>query len=326
MTNTTLIVLFFGLVSCIQQNSETNGRTECYSKIVGIISPNLEYQGRGRLSEGDAKLVNHYRFNYDTKGRISTIEYFENNLPNDNSYYGTHQVVYTFLEDQLIRSYFNADGKKTALYRHYYLGDNIHKEKFQLDNFQNKTSMILMDSMDNQIESGIGSYRFEFTKIDDKNFIQQQFKKDGSPNVLTPYFPFNQAQIKTGKNNYLHTITNVDSVGNPTLNGQAGYAKIIFDFDDYGNELGWSFHDTSGSLSNRKDCFDMDYGFAKVAYEFNWVNQKLGLHNGFQEMYFDDDKKPVENNKGIHSIRYEYDENGNFSRTIKYNLEGREVK
>ncbi|MCB0383238.1 MAG: hypothetical protein KDD05_08050, partial [Psychroserpens sp.] len=87
-------------------------------------------------------------------------------------------------------------------------------------------------------------------------------------------------------------------------------------------ELGWSFKDVSNNLSNRKNYLDMDYGFAKVVYSFNWENKKLGLHNGFEETYFDMENKPIENDKGIHFIKYIYDENGNYLGLKRFNLDG----
>ena len=329
MKKNAIVILIFVLISCLKTNDkrQTNEHieTEYYTNLAGIISPNLEYLGRGKISKVEARTLKHYRFIYNG-GRLLKIQYFDKNQPNDNSYYGTHEVKYNYLEDQLIRSYYNAKGKKASTYRHYYFGNDIHKEIFQLDKNKDKTSLILKDSLNNQIESGIGSYVFKFHKIDDRNFIQKQFKKDGSPNVLTLYFPFYNSKISTQKNGFLSSIANVNVEGNLTMNEDAGYASVIFDFDEYGNELGWSFQDVSYNLSNRKECFDMDYGFAKVVYKFNWENKELGLHRGFEEAYFDENNNPTENNTGIHLIQYEYDQSGNFSRMRRYNLEGIEVK
>jgi len=258
-----MVILLFG-----QIKTDEYLETEYYTNLAGIISPNLEYLGRGKISKVKARTLKHYRFIYDRE-RLLKIQYFDKNQPNDNSYYGTHEVKYNYLENQIIRSYYNAKGKKASTYRHYYLGANIHKEVFQLNNNKDRTSLILKDSLNNQIESGMGSYLFKFHKIDDKSFIQKQFKKDGSPNLLTSYFLSHTSKIIIQENGFLYSISNVDSEGNLTMNEKAGYASVIFDFDEFGNELGWSFQDVSGNLSNRKKCFGMDYGFAKVVYKFN---------------------------------------------------------
>lgn len=298
-----------------------NNQTKYYTNLAGIISPNLEYLGRGEISSEDAKILKHYKFTYENN-KILKIQYFDKEQPNDNSYYGTHEVRYDYLDNKLIRSYYNTNGNKATAYRHYYLGDNIHHEVFEIDKKNNKTSLTLKDSLNNQIGSGLGSYVFKFEKIDERTFIQTQFKKDGSPNILTTYFPFYKAKISTEKRGFLYSITNVDDFGNIAMHKDAGYASIVFDFDNYGNELGWSFKDNSNNLSNRKDYLNMDYGFAKVVYNFNWENKKLGLHNGFEEAYFDKENKPVENDKGIHLIKYEYDKKGIFKGMKRFNLDG----
>ncbi|MBR9914427.1 MAG: hypothetical protein GYB32_06300 [Algicola sp.] len=303
------------------ESIKKQNKIKYYTNLVGIISPNLEYLGRGEVSAEEAKNLRHYQFVYDSD-RLLKIQYFNKEQPNDNSYYGSHEVRYDYLDNKLIRSYFNANGNKANTYRHYYIGDKIHREVFELDKNNDKITLILKDSLNNQVESGLGSYVFKFEKIDERIFIQTQFKKDGSPNILTSYFPFYNSLISTNKNGFLHSITNVDSQGNLIMNEKAGYASIVFDFDDYGNELGWSFKDASNNLSNRKNYLDMDYGFAKVVYSFNWENKKLGLHNGFEETYFDMENKPIENDKGIHLIKYIYDENGNYLGLKRFNLDG----
>ena len=310
----------------IKHYSKGYGKTKFYTKLTGIISPNLEYLGRGKVSQEKAATLKHYRFTYNEEGNLLNIRYFDKNEPDNNSYYGTHEVRYAYLEDQLIRSYYDAEGKKATTYRHYYFGNDIHKEVFQLDKNQNKTSLILKDSSDNQTESGMGSYLFKFQKIDNKTFIQWQFKKDGTPNVLTRYFPFHTTKISVDQKGFLQSIVNVDNNGDPILNINAGYAAVTFDFDEYGNELGWSFHDVQNNLANRNNYLDMDYDFAKVVYDFNWKNKNLGLYNGFKESYFDANNQPTENNKGIHSIHYEYDKNGMFIKMVNYNLDGKEVE
>ncbi|WP_408046814.1 S1 family peptidase [Tenacibaculum crassostreae] len=310
----------------IKNYSNRYNKTEFYTKLAGIISPNMKYKGRGRISKEESVTLKHYRFTYNNKGDLLNIKYFNKNKPSDDSYYGTHMVKYVHFKDRLIRTYLDAKGKKAIAYRHYYLGNKIHKEVFQLDKNKNKTSLILKDSLDNQVESGMGSYMFKFQRVDKKSFIQKQFKKDGTPNILTTYFPFFNAKISINKDGFLQSIVNMDDDGNPVLNFNAGYSTVIFNFNKYGNELGWSFHDVSNNFVNRKNYLNMDYGFAKVVYNFDWKNNKLGLHNGFKESYYDLNNKPTENNKGIHTISYRYNKDGNFSKMIKYNLQGKEIE
>lgn len=317
---------FKALIKSKERRTTGCAKTEFYSNLAGIISPNMEYLGRGKISMEEAMALKHYRFAYNGKEELLSIQYFDKDQPDNDSYYGTHEVRYVHHEDRLIRSYHDVRGEKSAAYRHYYLGGDIHKEVFQLDKNNNKTFLVLRDSLGNQIESGIGTYLFEFKRIDDRTFVQKQFKKNGTPNVLTTYFPFQNAKISISENGFLKSIVNVDDKGNPILSLDAGYASVAFDFDEYGNELGWSFHDVSGNLANRKNHLNMDYRFAKVAYTFNWKNKKLGLYNGFKESYFDMENKPVENDKGVNSIHYEYDQNGIFLNMTKYDLNGEKVE
>jgi hypothetical protein len=324
-----ITILALGLLSSCYNNQKPldhQTQTKYYTKLAGIISPYMEYLGRGEISKLEADTLRHYRFVYNEKAEVLKIQYFDKDEPNDNSYFGTHEVKYSYEEDKLIRSYYNSSGGKSSTYRHYYFGGDIHKEIFKLDENKDKISLILNDSLNNQVESGLGSYLFKFQKVSNDTFIQKQFKKDGSPNVLTSYFPFSNTKISIKRDGFLFSISNVNEEGNVIMNDDSGYAYVVFDFDEYGNELGWSFLDEHDNLSNRQDYLGQDYGFAKVVYKFSWLNRELGIHNGFEEAYFDRNHLPVENNTRTHLIRYEYDHNGNFLGMTRFDKEGVEVR
>lgn len=316
------IAIFLVMGACSQLSPQTSVQPvdQYFTQLAGIISPYLSYQGRGELSQAQAQGLKHYRFSYDTQGRIKEIAFFDQDKPNAQAYFGAHKVVYHYATDTLIRSYFGVGGGKSTFWRHYYLGDNLHQELFLLDQAGKKKSLVLLDSLGHQVATGLGSYRFEFETLNDSQFVQRQFTQAGSAKVLTGYFPFPTSLITKDKRGYLYSITNLDESGKPAIQPEAGYAKVIFDFDEYGNELGWSFHDTSGKPANRLAAHDMDHGFAQVRYDFTWKDHSLGLYHAFVERYFAADGNAVPNNLGIHQIQYYFTETSEIQSMAYYGL------
>ncbi|MEQ8924683.1 MAG: hypothetical protein RLO81_02655, partial [Fulvivirga sp.] len=105
---------------------------------------------------------------------------------------------------------------------------------------------------------------------------------------------------------HLYTIDNVDDSGILTMQDSAGFARVLFDFDKYGNEQGWSFYDTNGDAAERKPYKDMGYGYSIWMYEMDWLDREKGLSKGFQKILLDIDSLPTTDNSGIHITKYEF--------------------
>lgn len=311
-------LIFLLVISC---NSE-EVQTKYFTKLTGIISPYMDYQPRGELFGKDTLMWSYYKVEYDTKNRMTRISYFMKNLRSDNSYFGTHEVRYNYSSGEIRRTYFDKSGKESSMWRHYYLGENIHEERFELDKFGNKERLILYDTSLQRVENGLGSFEYVWETIDQGTFIQRQFKKDGSPNVLTTYFPFEIARISKDDRGHLSRIENVDELGVRIQQQEAGFADVVFDFDNYGNEISWKFYNALGEPVNRMPYGDIDYGYSQWIHTFNWIDPKLGLAEKFDEKYFDPNGNPVENNHGIHHIKYTIKPFGELGSIAFYDLNG----
>ncbi|MEQ8926370.1 MAG: hypothetical protein RLO81_11185, partial [Fulvivirga sp.] len=190
-----LLLMAIGLLSC--NKSESPNEIKYYSKLTGIISPFLEYKPRGQLSLQELNDKTYYKVTYDSANRISEIEYYKGTNADNQSYYYTHSVKYQYKPDQLIRTYFDDQGNRMAMWRHYYQGDAIHKEVFQLNEQGKRVSLQLFDTLGNRVSNGLNIYEYQVNHLNDHQFIQQQFDSLGNPLTLTGYFPFEKALIST---------------------------------------------------------------------------------------------------------------------------------
>ena len=310
-----LIFSVFAFQACTPSTNDENASNQkklrYFTKLTGIISPYLDYKPRGEITKQQTQTLSHYKVLYDEQNRIISLKYFKGDIPSNESYFFAHEVRYTYQSDITLRTYLDTDEKPKSMWRHYYFGDAIFQEKFFLDEKGNKSKLILLDSLGNQVASGLGSFTYTFETLDDKTFIQKQFKQDGTPNVLTQYFPFEISKISTDDLGHLYAISNVNEEGKLVMQETAGFAEVIFDFDQFGNEMAWRFYDTEKQLANRKPFQNMDYGYAQWVYTVDWKDQKLGLANSLYESYSDTNNEPIENNFGIYQTKYSLDEGDN---------------
>ncbi len=313
------------LISCSERKGqEPINRTRYYSKLTGIISPYLEYNPRGEISEDSIQFFNHYKVVSGKGGELQEIAYFVNGRPSNGSYYGTHKVSYEYSDSTMVRTYHDNRDRKSNLWRHYYLGGNIHKEVFYLDSGGNKSKLILLDSLDKRVSTDLGAYEYQWQTLSDTAFVQKQFDIYGQPNILTNYFPFYTSKITIDDKGDLYGIYNVnDTDQSIEMNRSTGYAKVVFDFDMHGNEMGWEFQDTEGNLVNRSPIENTDYGYAQWLYENNvWGDRKKGLLKYFEQNLYNASGKPANDNDSIHKTTYFLNDNFQLDSILRYNRHG----
>jgi hypothetical protein len=303
-----LLSLSIGIISC--QKEQQTSKYHYFSKLTGIISPFLEYKPRGEYTDSINR-TNYYKVEYDRESRLSTIAYYKDGLPSNDSYFYAHRVKYDYIAQSKVRTYYNTEGKKSTMWRHYYLGDNIHKEVFELDDNSRPIVLKLYDSLGQRISNGLDIYEYHVEYINDSSFIQKQFDSHEKRKTLTDYFPFQRAIISTDGYGHLYRISNVDNDNKIINQDSAGFAEVIFDFDQHGNELAWRFYNEMGELSNRKPYKSLDFGYAQWVYQFDWIDEKMGWYKSFRHQLYNQNSLPVNDNFSVHSTSYKMNKSGN---------------
>lgn len=306
MKRIVLAVLYWVSLATYADDARQN-EIRYFTKIVGIISPFIDYTLVGEISEGEAKEQFHYRVTYDNLKRKSEISYFLKDKPASDSYFYTHSVRYEYQGTGVTRRYFDEYSEPAFMWRHYYLDTQIHKEQF--DYVDNVIRLRFYDVDNQRIETGIGAYEMTKQMISEKKFVQRQYNSEGKATVLTHYFPTEINVIELDEMGYLLKIINVDSKSlQPKNHPSAGYAVVEFDFDIYGNEMGWWFEDVQGSLVSRPEHIE-DPGYAIWRYSPDWKERRLGRWNNFSISYYDEQDKPVRNSANIGGSRYHFANN-----------------
>lgn len=304
------VLLSIGIVVMSCQKEQVTEKYHYFSKLTGIISPFLEYKPRGEFNDSINR-INYYKVEYDKEARLSAISYYKDGLPSNDSYFYAHRVKYDYEAQSKVRTYYSTTGKKSTMWRHYYLGDNVHKEVFELDDDGHPVVLKLYDSLDQRISNGLDIFEYHAEYINDSSFIQEQFDSLEKRKTLTDYFPFERVVISTDTYGHLYSISNVDNDNNIINQDSAGFAEAIFDFDKHGNELAWRFYNEMGELTNRKPYKNLDYGYAQWIYKFDWIDERMGLYKSFKQLLYDENSLPVNDNFSVHSTSYEMNDVGN---------------
>lgn len=306
------LVLLSGQVS-----SNTQNDVRYFAKIVGIISPFLDYQLVGEMSKTEALNTYHYRVEYDAENRVRKIAYFLRERPTSDAYFYAHQVVYDYVDAaktsvlhtnrKVTRAYYDESGKPASMWRHYYMGGEIHKEVFTTTN--RETTLTLHNIVGEQVVSDLGIYTFVKQELDAHRFVQRQYDKEGKATILTRYFPTETNIITIDAQGYLKRIINVDDSSLEMQNHKSSnYAEVVFHFDLFGNEMGWWFNDVDGNLVTRAEHLE-DPGYAKWLYDFEWTDKRLSRFKHFTMKYYDENNKPVNNAQGFGMNRIHYKDN-----------------
>lgn len=259
-------------------------RLSYHANLAGVISPMLEYNPRAEITAEQALQLNHYRVSRDAEDRLIRIAYYVDNKPSDGAYFSTHEVRYSYQADGWTRTYYDASGAPTTMWRHYYASRNVHKEVYTRTGDMVSLSMFGLEG--EPVTVGTGSHRFTANHAHPEGFVQRQYRDDGSPNVIFDYLPFETALVTKDKNGFLDRIIRLnDETLLPEAHENAGFAEMRLDFDEWGNELGWHFRDVNGNLVNRAET-TIDPGYAKWSYNMTWHNLELGLFTGFTERLY----------------------------------------
>ncbi|MDF2179370.1 hypothetical protein P2G88_14015 [Aliiglaciecola sp. CAU 1673] len=288
-----------------------NDNIHYFAKLAGVITPLLEYRPRGEIDAEQAKALRHYRVTYDNQGRLTSMAFYQGDTPLSAAYYSAHEVRYSYHEQGHDRRYYDENGQPATMWRHYYQSQNVHHEAYRKSG--NKVELTLYGLDGEPVSVGTGSAMFRAEYIAKDQFIQRQFKTDGSANIIFEYLPFEQSLITVDSNDHLYQIIYLDPQSLKRANHPtAGFAEMRLHFDEFGNELGWDFRDIGGQLANRASNIT-DGGYAQWQYKMTWQDRRLGQYTMFEESYQTADGKPFCKASGVCRVGTFKDELGNFT-------------
>lgn len=235
-----ITLLLFGALLSAQGTS----RSEYYATLRFMESPFEDFAGVGRLSNSQALIQNHYRFDYDDKHRLIKVSFHSGKRPANpnftaNYFFLSHAIMFFYTDSTEVRMFQNLMGKYIAI------RGNNYKEVYQINNRGFRVSMQVEDYQGQKTQHQWGIARYSWVIQEDGTVIEERFSLAGQPTPMRPDLPFYRVRFSFNSTGSLALIQHIDSVGNLQAN-VTGAAQDKLDYDKSGRFFGWTVLDEQG--------------------------------------------------------------------------------
>ncbi len=330
-------------ISCKNNQSEfvqeNNSRVlvKFYRHLQFTETPYDITKGIYELSPDEAKTVNNYKFTYDAKSRLISLEYNRNGilLPYGRGAAAKVQMVYT--DSTETHNYFNMKGEQIESF------DKVYQSVYTLNHKGERTGLSFRNAPGEEIENSnkIASYEWEI--LADGMVKENRFDLGGKETILNESCPFYELRFSYDANAYVTRMANYidDELYNCTADncGDDGVSYFTFESNEKGALLDFKVFNIDGKYANlffgwARFTLSLDsLGYVAERIYYN-ENEELiqttsapimqftyDIHGAISEIrMLDENRKPFESEKSkVSLIRYTYSEQGFPVDTIRLN-------
>lgn len=332
-----IVAIALGFSACNQKPAKTaaDSNVKYYRGLQFSETPWDTEKGSRELSAEEAKTINNYKFTFNEKGQLASIEYNRNNVLLDYSSMGAAKVTYTYEGDKQIKHFFDEknvatkDGGATAF-------------EYTLNETGMRTAMRFLDENGAPIENRNKIHNYKWNKMPDGMIQEVRYNLAGEDVVMNEFCPFHELRFSYDANGFATRVANysADTLTNCTAEncGDIGVSYFQLENNELGDVLTFSVHNTIGQLSNlywgwAKQTSVVDKnGYVLESTQFDQDNEYLGGKNVpvtkmeydehgalVKRISMDKDKNVVNNpGDGVAITKYVYDEQGHRTETLKY--------
>ncbi|MBN2813148.1 MAG: hypothetical protein JXQ80_03665 [Bacteroidales bacterium] len=285
-----------------QAEPENLARVEHYRHILFSETSFDTERGSHELTTEEAVKINHYKFTYDSLGRLVSLEYGRNGiLLGNSSLREASKITYTYTEGKQIKHFFNKDNQQIAV------DGGVYSYEFSLDESGQRTGLKFFDSTGNAVENRNKIHSYVWGKLPDGMVKENRYNLAGVETIMSEFCPFYELRFTYDDKGFVTRMANYqgDSLYNCTAEncGDIGVSYFTFENTAEGDLISFSVHNTLGSLSN------LYWGWAKR------VNQVDA--NGYvtETAVYDQDDELVGGNM-VPISQHTYDEHGALIKTV----------
>ena len=239
------------------------------------VSPYIPLSGAYQIDKTIAQSTSHYIFKYDNLNRLTEIinNHYFTEKQHPLASIGVYKLVIEYPENKAIRTFFNMNGIRIHNDR------SVYKEVYDVDKNGFVSNLKFYDLEDNPMESNWGIAEYKWLKHENL-IIENRVNLKNETIPLSPYFQFGTTGISLDKNGFPKAHYNLDNDLN-IINNDKGTASYQDIYDDKGNHIKYSYHDSDNKLIMNQ--WDFAYGI-KV---YDDIGNQIGLNQ------FDTDGKQI---------------------------------
>lgn len=330
-------VIALGLISCNQKpkQSAEQDLVSYYRSIQFSETPWDTEKGTHALTADEAKTINNYKFTFNEKKQLVSVEFNRNNILLGYSSFGAAKITYTYEGDKQLKRFFNDKNEPTK-------NGGASTLEYTLNESGLRVAMRFLDEAGAPVENRNKIHNFTWTKLPDGMVQELRYNLAGEEVVMNEFCPFYELRFSYDENGYVTRMANykADTLYNCTAEncGDIGVSYFLFENNKDGDLLNFSVHNASGQLSNlywgwakRVNVVDAN-GYVIESTQFDQDNEFLGgknlpvsqseydEHGALVKRVSMDKDKNIANNPGdgVAITKYTYDAEGRRIETLKY--------
>ncbi len=341
-----LIVVFAAvLFSCNQKPAPSENANVAYYRHLQFTETPWDIEkGTHALTADEAKTVNNYKFTYNDKQQLESVEYNRNGvLLGYSSMRGAAKITYTYEGNKQIKHFFDEKGEPTK-------NGGATVFEYTLNDVGMRTGLRFLDENGTAIENRNNIHNYVWKKLEDGMIQELRYNLAKEEVVMNPFCPFYELRFSYDDNGYMVRMANYES---DTLYdcteencGDIGVSYFLFKNTKDGDVLNFSVHNTGGQLSNlfggwakRVNVVD-ENGYVLETTQYDQDDEPLGgkripvstnvydEHGAIVKQINMDIDKNVANNpdNGVAVVEYHYDDEGRRTGSVEYDKDGVKVE
>lgn len=287
-----------------------------------------------RISKEEAQIVNCYYVEFDSQNRLKSVKYYFFGTPSNYGNYGTHELIRQYFEGHYIEKFKDITGAFTQI------NDGVTARKYVLngkgywikkENFNNEKLVSegvayskVTRNAKNELETEIQFSVTNDTIPDGNGFPIVHFAYDANGFMLYRQNRTNNGKVVNGNNGYAIVIFQfnqdgmffeeqfLDEDGNLFLHPRFDLAKINWRaFNKYGKPARIYYMNTLGYPHEQR-------AYAEISYRPNMTRESITYFNRIGE-------KTADSN-GIAKAVYNYDKYGQYIGRLNYDINGKLIE
>ena len=265
------------------------------------------------MSAAEAAKRNHFRFEYDRRGRPVRVSFRLGDELRDlndtaNYYFFSPLLEIEYGRDRETRRFFDRRGNRIAA------DGDVFEEVYTIDARGYRRALQFYDMAGAPAENSWGVARYEWNILDDGAVIEKRFDLEGDQAQLRANFPFFELRLHYGPGGWLSLMQNYGHEGALAMNA-LNAAQDRLEYAANGDLLAWNVLDTDGAAArgNGPDVARGIIGYDKHGYATS-------------ERYEDETGAPIESAYGWAHTKAKYDAFGNRIERANYSLDGKRLK
>ncbi len=272
-------------------------------------SPFADLKGIHRISASEAKIRNHYRFEYDEQYRPIRVTFMLGDTPRPtnqtaNFFFRTTRIDISYQTNHEVRTFFDRFGNPA-------LARGIYKEIYEIDaaGYRKRLTFENADGTKAQSEWGVAEYLWQVEN--DGTVIEKHLDLNGSTVVKRPNLTFYTLRLHYGPNGWLSLMENYGPKGNTLMNNTMKAAQDKLEYDANGDMRAWNVFDEN-EVRVRGNSPDVHRG-----------SRDFNQHGYIERTYYEDAQgKRIKSAYGWGESTTQYDSFGNLIERWTHTPEG----